>query len=81
MPKHAAIDQPDTEWRRLGGTLWAGRGPDGPVGTVERGWRYKAVDTEGLLVGRCRELREAEALLEQLAEARPLGEEPDTRAE
>jgi hypothetical protein len=70
MPKHAAIDPSeltDMEWRRLGGTLWAGRGPDGPVGTIERGRRYNAVDTEGLLVGRCRRLQEAEALLEHLA--------------
>ena len=80
MVKHAAIDQPTAEWRRLGDTLWAGRGPDGPVGTVERGRRYKAVDTDGLLVARCRGLEEAEAVLEHLAGARPLPETIRTRA-
>jgi hypothetical protein len=70
MPKHAATAIPLTEWRRLSGTLWVGTGQHGPVGIVERGRRFNAVDLEGALVARCRELREAQALLEHLAEAR-----------
>lgn len=80
MPKHAAVALSLTEWRRLGTSLWVGTGPHGPLGTVEHGRRFNAVDTEGALVARCRELQEAQALLEHLAESRLLTGRSDTAA-
>jgi hypothetical protein len=69
MSKHCADMPPTTQWRRISTYLWAGTGACGPVGTVEQGRRFKAVDTSGNLVARCRDLDEAQALLEQLAAA------------
>jgi hypothetical protein len=70
MPKHVAAEQLDTEWRRLSQFLWVGADSLGPIGVVEHGWRYKALDTDGTLAARCRNLDEAKALLEHLARLR-----------
>jgi hypothetical protein len=70
MARHVSATPSICEWRRLGDYLWVGTGPWGPIGTVERGWRYKAVDTTGALLARCHDLDEAQALLEHLAAAR-----------
>jgi hypothetical protein len=70
MSKHAAAAEPLTEWRRLSHTLWVGHGQHGPVGIVEQGRRFNAVDLEGAVVARCHDLHEAQALLEHLAESR-----------
>jgi hypothetical protein len=67
MAKQSAGAPPATEWRRLGSYLWAGTGEYGPVGTIEQGRRFKAVDTEGTVIARCRDLGEAQAVLEHLA--------------
>ncbi|HEY0373655.1 MAG TPA: hypothetical protein VGC94_02605 [Amnibacterium sp.] len=69
MARHVSATPSICAWRRLGEYLWVGTGPWGPIGTVERGWRYKAVDTTGTLLARCHDLDEAQALLEHLAEA------------
>lgn len=74
MPKHVAATPPDTEWRRLSEFLWVGADPHGPVGIVERGWRFKALDVDGILVARCRSLEEAQSLLEHLVSSRRLTE-------
>jgi hypothetical protein len=76
MARHVSAAQVTCEWRRLSEYLWVGTGPRGPIGTVERGWRFKAVDTSGALVARCHELQEAQALLEHLAEAAATFEQP-----
>jgi len=76
MARHVSAPRSTCEWRRLGDYLWVGTGPRGPIGTVERGWRYKAVDTTGTVVARCHELAEAQALLEHLAEAQMSFEQP-----
>jgi hypothetical protein len=57
---------PATEWRRLGPYLWAGSGERGPVGTVERGRRFVALDTNGDVRGRYKRLTDAQALLADL---------------
>lgn len=72
MPKHAGPAATTAEWRRLGPYLWAGAGQHGPVGTIEHGRRFKAVDPDGVVVGRCQALAEAQALLEHVGAARRL---------
>lgn len=69
MPGQPVIESSSARWRQLGRYLWAGTGCLGPIGTVEQGRRFNAVSTSGDVVGRCRSLRDAEALLEQGAEA------------
>jgi len=72
MSKHAAPVPSTCEWRRLGPHLWAGASEHGPVGTIEHGRRFKAVDPDGTVVGRCHDLAEAQALLEHVLLARRL---------
>jgi len=79
MASHISTAPSTCEWRRLGEYLWVGAGPWGPIGTIERGWRYKAVDTSGTLLARCHELHEAQALLEHLAEVRQVDFEQSRR--
>ena len=56
---------PDVRWRRLDSGLWSGTRDGRPVGTVERGRRYTAVDLDGEVVGRFDSLEAAmTALLE-----------------
>jgi hypothetical protein len=80
MPSHVSPPTETTEWRHLSDFLWAGSGPHGPVGTVERGRRFKAVDPSGELVSRCRALHEAQSLLEHLAERPAPGSDRDRTA-
>ncbi|WP_297344872.1 hypothetical protein [Amnibacterium sp.] len=79
MARHVTATPSICEWRRLGEYLWVGTGPWGPIGTVERGRRYKAVDTTGTLLARCHDLGEAQALLEHLAEAQQVTAEQPRR--
>jgi hypothetical protein len=55
------------EWRRLGDYLWVGATDEGPVGTIEHGRRFSAIDTSGSVVARCRDLSTAQAALAGLA--------------
>lgn len=55
------------DWRQLDPFLWVAVGPAGHLGTVEQGRRYVVVDTWGRVRGRCRTLRHAQLLLEELA--------------
>ena len=60
---------PEVQWRRLSSHLWAG-GRDGyPIGQVEQGRRYAAIDPLGTVRGRFRTLEEAEGAL---VEPRPV---------
>ena len=64
VPRHATGAVPRVEWRQLRQYLWAGAGMHGPVGTIEQGHRFTAIDTDGGVVGRCKSLQDAQALLE-----------------
>jgi hypothetical protein len=68
MPKHTGLDRDPVEWRRLSDYLWVGTSDDGPVGTIERGRRFSAIDTSGLVLARCRDLATAQATLAHHAE-------------
>jgi hypothetical protein len=57
------------EWRRLGDYLWAGTSDEGPVGTIEHGRRYYAIDPLGSVIARCRDLSTAQAALADNADA------------
>jgi hypothetical protein len=70
MPKHATHEASRCEWRRFGRYLWAGTSESGPVGTIEQGRRYAAIDVGGVVVARCKQLEDAQGLLEHLAESR-----------
>jgi hypothetical protein len=69
MPKHAGPTCDPVEWRRLGDYLWAGTSDEGPVGTIERGRRFYAIDPSGSIIARCHDLRTAQAALADNAEA------------
>ena len=69
VPKHTTGAVSEIEWRQLGRYLWAGTGELGPVGTIEQGHRFTAINKGCEVVGRCRSLRDAQALLEHLAAA------------
>ena len=68
MSKHAGGDLPPVEWRHFGSDLWAGAAEFGPVGTIERGRRFTAIDTDGHVLGRSRSLEDAQAMLLSVAE-------------
>jgi hypothetical protein len=80
LSKHATGPSSEFEWRQFGRYLWAGTGELGPVGTVEHGRRFTAIDVAGSVVGRCRNLADAQALLEHIAAARVHAERWDTNA-
>jgi hypothetical protein len=69
MPKHAGPDRDPVEWRRLSDYLWVGTSDDGPVGTIERGRRFYAIDTSGRILARCHDLATAQATLAHHAAA------------
>ena len=69
MPKHAGPVCDSVEWRRLNDYLWAGTDDHGPVGTIEHGRRFYAIDTSGAVIARCRDLLTAQAVLADNAEA------------
>jgi hypothetical protein len=69
MSEHAGGDLPPVEWRHFGSDLWAGAAEFGPVGTIEHGRRFTAIDTDGNVLGRSRSLEEAQAMLLRVAEA------------
>ena len=50
-------------WRHLQRHLWAGAGPAGPLGTIEEGHRFTAIDATGAVLARCRSLDAAKAAL------------------
>jgi hypothetical protein len=56
-----AID--DVEWRRLNRRLWAASREGRPLGTVEHGRRYVALDVDGGAIGRYDGLETAMAAL------------------
>lgn len=56
-----AID--DVEWRRLDRRLWAASRQGRPLGTVEHGRRYAALDVDGGTIGRYDGLETAMAAL------------------
>jgi hypothetical protein len=64
------------EWRRQSPTLWTGRCSGYPVGTIELGRGFAAIDADGRLHGRYRTLQEAEAALTEPA---PVVEEQGAR--
>jgi hypothetical protein len=70
MQRHAAGEPQAVEWRRFGANLWAGAADFGPIGTIERGRRFSAIDVEGQVLGRSRCLEDAQALLVSVAETR-----------
>jgi hypothetical protein len=63
MTEHVGHECDRVEWRRLNDYLWAGSSGEGPVGTIERGRRFSAIDTSGEVIARCRDLRTAQAVL------------------
>ena len=67
MAEHPVEDVPLVEWRHFGSDLWAGRAEFGPVGTIERGRRFTAIDVSGNVLGRSRSLEDAQALLVRAA--------------
>ena len=69
MSEYAGGDLPPVQWRHFGSDLWAGAAEFGPVGTIERGRRFIAIDTEGNVLGRSRSLEDAQAMLLSVAEA------------
>jgi hypothetical protein len=69
MPEHRGSDDESVEWRRLNDYLWVGARHDGPVGTIEHGRRYYAIDTLGSVIARCPDLPGAQAALAHNAEA------------
>ena len=73
MPESAGPACGSVEWRRLNDYLWAGAADDGPVGTIEHGRRYSAIDTSGCVVARCRDLPTAQAALADLARSGDAG--------
>jgi hypothetical protein len=70
MAEHTTEESSRYEWRRFGRYLWAGTSATGPVGTVEQGRRYAAIDVGGIVVARCKQLEDAQGLLEHLAASR-----------
>jgi hypothetical protein len=63
MPEFAGPTCGSVEWRRLGDYLWVGATDEGPVGTIEHGRRFSAIDTSGSVIARCRDLTTAQAVL------------------
>lgn len=61
MPEDRVPTEESVEWRRLNDYLWAGTCEDGPVGTIEHGRRYYAIDTLGSVIARCHDLPGAQA--------------------
>jgi hypothetical protein len=77
MPEDRGPAEESVEWRRLNDYLWAGTCEDGPVGTIEHGRRYYAIDTLGSVIARCHDLPGAQAAFSRSAEgARPADEHP-----
>jgi hypothetical protein len=58
--QHMASVPGDVEWRALGRDLWVGRRDGRPVGTVEHGRRYLALDVDGESLGAYCTLEEAQ---------------------
>jgi hypothetical protein len=71
MPEHVEPDCDRVAWRRLSDYLWVGTSDDGPVGTIEHGRRFYAIDTSGSVVARCSDLATAQAALARSAEVLP----------
>jgi hypothetical protein len=57
------IDGSDVVLRATSPNLWVARCGDYPVGMIEHGRRYSAVDLDGEVVARCRTLQEARQAL------------------
>jgi hypothetical protein len=67
LPENRGPAENSVEWRRLNEHLWAGTRDDGPVGTIEHGRRYYAIDTLGSVIARCPDLAGAQAALAENA--------------
>ena len=67
MAENRGPAENSVEWRRLNDRLWAGTSDDGPVGTIEHGRRYYAIDTLCRVIARCPDLPAAQAALAENA--------------
>lgn len=69
MPEHREPADDSVAWRRLNDYLWVGARDDGPVGTIEHGRRYYAIDTLGSVIARSPDLPGAQAAFARNLEA------------